>query len=897
MPRVTDPALLQQLGTPAAGPVFSAPPRPPAGFAPPGAVASIAPITGGPEDPRYVGQRAGAAAAATAPIDAQKEIQVATAKAALDVSTSAAKAQQEKDIKAQLTPAAKASHSFAVDNILSTIEQARNNLNPWTTSYGSMLSEIPGTEARDLKGTYDTIRSNLTFDRLQQMRNESPTGGAVGNASDADMRLLGATVASLDQGASKDKQLDSLARIEANYRRLRAQMNGDDPNNPNIASAYGIMPAPALPGQSDGAPPGGAGTPPAAGGTPLPGSPTPGDPLTFAQGKTRTEADPTMAGVNNHIREMIGALASPEQIVAYMNQVRPGLGDSKASDVAAAIAFRKQNPRVPLSNYPVSVENRDVPMSGFRAGLNAAAQSAPGAFAMNAGDAISMGTLDNLTGNPALARAGMTGASHLHPAAAMAGTLTGGALAAGGLESGLGLAGVGRGIGLLAPRALGADALYGGGYGAGSADDGNRLTGGLEGAVAGIGGGILGRGLVAGAGRAATGIKNSAVARLNDAGIPMTLGQLVGQSGTLGKFAKGVEDRFAGLPAIGDIVNARRLEGVRGFNEAAFDQGLAPINATTGGVTGEQGIDLARAARSKAYDDALGGVQVTADQPFINDMGATIRQGQALPDPMGTNADFTLRTRVGNSFDNGGNLTGNGFQQSVRGLRRDAKSMANLPYGYDFGQVTRGAEDALTGMLDRQVPGVMPAYNAANAANRNVEVLRDAVTRARNGTRVGEPGLFAPSQLADAASSNASKFGNSQGTTNQPFFDLTRAGQNVLPSKITDSGTAGRLALPAALGLIGGTGGGIGGAVGGDEKNRFGDAAEGAAGGALKGAALGAALMLPATRGGTKLLQALLTKERPAVVDKAGQALRKYYKVGGMFGNQAALQYYGLGGQ
>ena len=86
-------------------------------------------------------------------------------------------------------------------------------------------------------------------------------------------------------------------------------------------------------------------------------------------------------------------------------------------------------------------------------------------------------------------------------------------------------------------------------------------------------------------------------------------------------------------------------------------------------------------------------------------------------------------------------------------------------------------------------------FNRAKASYRRLSTLADAVNRASE-----TEGVFAPSQLGGAAKANAKKFDGSiaSASGNRPFFELQRPAQKVLPSKVPDSGTAGRLALVAA---------------------------------------------------------------------------------------------------
>lgn len=81
-------------------------------------------------------------------------------------------------------------------------------------------SYVPGTGPRDLSGYLDTIGGNTAFETLQQMRQDSPTGGAVGNVSDADMRLLRSTIASLDPGQGNDKFQKDLSTVLRSYQKV-----------------------------------------------------------------------------------------------------------------------------------------------------------------------------------------------------------------------------------------------------------------------------------------------------------------------------------------------------------------------------------------------------------------------------------------------------------------------------------------------------------------------------------------------------------------------------------------------------------------------------------------------------------------------------------------------------
>lgn len=539
--------------------------------------------------------------------------------------------------------------------------------------------------------------------------------------------------------------------------------------------------------------------------------------------------------------------------VQELNRLLSDNGFQTFSDPATIAAIAKRG-RLNFAP-PVADDTR----GGVGKALGSLADSAGGAYAINAADALTAGTLDNIAGGQS--KLAIDYSQQQYPGASLAGTVTGGALAAGGAELGLARAGLGAGA-----AALGGDALYGAAYGAGSADDGSRVLGALGGGVGGLAGGAAGRGLARGVGGAFRGVQNADVQGLRAAGVPLTVGQ------TLGGAAKGVEDRLSGVPVLGGIVNARRLEGMQGFNRAAFDEALAPIGANTGGITGPRGIDAAQNATRQGYDNALNGVSVTRDPQFTGDYNGAIAQGSQVP-RVGPEFEAWARSDLDPltaqpQYDG---ATIQDFIQQTRGADFGNDAMGNL-----VGRSVTGAEDAMRGLVDRQAPGVMPALRNADQAYRQTQVLKDAVNRARNGTRVGETGTFAPSQLNDAAAANGKRFGGSQGTTRQPFFNLTEAGQSVLPNSVPDSGTAGRLLTQQALGAagLGVLGGGAGYAGGGED---------GAQALGVGGLATGALLAAGGSRAAQRALVASLI-DRPQVAVRLGAGIANRARIGGLFG-------------
>lgn len=85
------------------------------------------------------------------------------------------------------------------DRLLSTIDRAIGRIGTSTSGFGALLSALPASEARALQGDLDTIRANVGFEELQSMRDASPTGGALGQVSEMENRLLQSVRAAIDQ--------------------------------------------------------------------------------------------------------------------------------------------------------------------------------------------------------------------------------------------------------------------------------------------------------------------------------------------------------------------------------------------------------------------------------------------------------------------------------------------------------------------------------------------------------------------------------------------------------------------------------------------------------------------------------------------------------------------------
>ena len=92
---------------------------------------------------------------------------------------------------------------------------------------GSLMKAIPGTPAADFAAKIDTLKANIGFDRLQKMRDESPTGGALGQVSEMELRQLNAALGSLEQSQSPQQLQQNLMRIREHYIKAVAALEAE----------------------------------------------------------------------------------------------------------------------------------------------------------------------------------------------------------------------------------------------------------------------------------------------------------------------------------------------------------------------------------------------------------------------------------------------------------------------------------------------------------------------------------------------------------------------------------------------------------------------------------------------------------------------------------------------
>lgn len=79
---------------------------------------------------------------------------------------------------------------------------------------GAIMSLLPGSEASNLRAALDTIGANISFQALNEMRQASPTGGALGNVTERELQLLQATLGNLSPWQDGRTLARNLRRVQ-----------------------------------------------------------------------------------------------------------------------------------------------------------------------------------------------------------------------------------------------------------------------------------------------------------------------------------------------------------------------------------------------------------------------------------------------------------------------------------------------------------------------------------------------------------------------------------------------------------------------------------------------------------------------------------------------------------
>lgn len=136
---------------------------------------------------------------------------------------------KQDDLDAKASRSAQGSISHA-SKMIKDIAEAKELVKFETTGRtGQAAAAInPGGDAGTLRTRIATIKANIGFDRLQKMRDESPTGGALGQVAVQELDALQSSIANLSPLQSDAELTKSFDRIITHYTGWKKAVQEDD---------------------------------------------------------------------------------------------------------------------------------------------------------------------------------------------------------------------------------------------------------------------------------------------------------------------------------------------------------------------------------------------------------------------------------------------------------------------------------------------------------------------------------------------------------------------------------------------------------------------------------------------------------------------------------------------
>jgi len=124
---------------------------------------------------------------------------------------------------------------FAIDETMGLVTEAERLANDEnaTSEYGfyAILSRLPlATDSARLADVISSLKGNLAFDELAEMRKRSPTGGALGQVSNIELKLLENAVSALNPSTGVEAFNKQLERVRMHYDNFKRSVLGVAPS-------------------------------------------------------------------------------------------------------------------------------------------------------------------------------------------------------------------------------------------------------------------------------------------------------------------------------------------------------------------------------------------------------------------------------------------------------------------------------------------------------------------------------------------------------------------------------------------------------------------------------------------------------------------------------------------
>lgn len=274
---------------------------------------------------------------------------------------------------------------------------------------------------------------------------------------------------------------------------------------------------------------------------------------------------------------------------------------------------------------------------------------------------------------------------------------------------------------------------------------------------------------------------------LLDAKIPLTPGQ------TLGGMAKSVEDRLAGFPIVGDLINRGRRESLEGFNRAIYQRAVEKFGdegkALVKGVpVGHEGIKAVGDFLSAKYEDAL---SKSVPAKLTPDFGRSLNHlktmvPKALQDDFQSILDNAIQaTPAATITPSVAKAADSMLGQASAGYKGSATEAERA-----LGRALAQAQSELRQLFARSNPQTAAQIRAADHGWKTIVQMEKA------GAMLGAEGIFTAAQFKNAVKSSDKSLRDRASARGEAWNqEFAETANRILPNKVPDAGTAGRASM------------------------------------------------------------------------------------------------------
>ena len=300
-------------------------------------------------------------------------------------------------------------------------------------------------------------------------------------------------------------------------------------------------------------------------------------------------------------------------------------------------------------------------------------------------------------------------------------------------------------------------------------------------AALGAGGAAVGNAVTRGLAGPLANLVTPEARRMMEKGVGMTPGQMISGEGssTLGRLARGFEDRAAAMPFIGDALKYRTTQGIAEWGKSALNDLVGPLGKKVESI-GSAGVREAKEALRDSFKSSREFVQLKPEAAKTT--VDNVLEGVANIPMIGANQvkDFEKYVGVHVLPHLKDTLGGDEIKVLHDSITKEARKWSRQPQLRDaFQQLKLGIMDAIEGKAGDVAEAVdeVSQFRKTLLARDKFEVFKEASKRAKDT-------IFTPSQVQTAA--DKLKQHVPTGTTDA---------RHIFPNALPPTGTASQMAM------------------------------------------------------------------------------------------------------